>query len=77
MRRWSPEMARHVNEQQCQRARYQPGHHCGYIPAAVEPVRAALARQVPPHDPVELLTEFGGYEIAMLTGAILAAATRR
>jgi nicotinate-nucleotide--dimethylbenzimidazole phosphoribosyltransferase len=40
-------------------------------------LEAALARRVPPRDPVELLTEFGGYEIAMLTGAILAAAARR
>jgi len=40
-------------------------------------LEAAIARRVPPQDPVELLTEFGGYEIAMLTGAILAAAARR
>lgn len=40
-------------------------------------LEAALARRVPPRDPIELLTEFGGYEIAMLTGAILAAAARR
>ena len=40
-------------------------------------LEAAVARRVPPQDPVELLTEFGGYEIAMLTGAILAAAARR
>ncbi len=40
-------------------------------------LEAARARRVPPRDPVELLTEFGGYEIAMLTGAILAAAARR
>jgi nicotinate-nucleotide--dimethylbenzimidazole phosphoribosyltransferase len=38
---------------------------------------AAVARRAPPCDPLELLTEFGGYEIAMLTGAILAAAARR
>jgi nicotinate-nucleotide--dimethylbenzimidazole phosphoribosyltransferase len=40
-------------------------------------LEAALARRAPPRDPVELLTEFGGYEIAMLTGAILGAAARR
>jgi nicotinate-nucleotide--dimethylbenzimidazole phosphoribosyltransferase len=40
-------------------------------------LEAALARCAPPHDALELLTEFGGYEIAMLTGAILAAAARR
>jgi nicotinate-nucleotide--dimethylbenzimidazole phosphoribosyltransferase len=40
-------------------------------------LEAAVARRAPPHDAVELLTEFGGYEIAMLTGAILAAAARR
>jgi nicotinate-nucleotide--dimethylbenzimidazole phosphoribosyltransferase len=38
---------------------------------------AAVARRAPPGNPVELLTEFGGYEIAMLTGAVLAAAGRR
>jgi len=37
----------------------------------------ALARRAAPRDPVDLLTEFGGYEIAMLTGAVLAAAARR
>jgi nicotinate-nucleotide--dimethylbenzimidazole phosphoribosyltransferase len=37
----------------------------------------AIARRAPPSDAVELLTEFGGYEIAMLVGAILAAAGRR
>jgi nicotinate-nucleotide--dimethylbenzimidazole phosphoribosyltransferase len=40
-------------------------------------LEAAILRRAPPGDPVELLTEFGGYEIAMLTGAILAAAARR
>jgi nicotinate-nucleotide--dimethylbenzimidazole phosphoribosyltransferase len=40
-------------------------------------LQLAIARRAPPSDPVELLTEFGGYEIAMLTGAILAAAARR
>jgi nicotinate-nucleotide--dimethylbenzimidazole phosphoribosyltransferase len=38
---------------------------------------AALERRSAPHDPLELLGEFGGYEIAMLTGAMLAAAARR
>lgn len=38
---------------------------------------AALSRCAPPEDPLELLAEFGGYEIAMLTGAALAAAARR
>jgi len=38
---------------------------------------AALARRTPCADPVELLTEYGGYEIAMLVGAILAAAASR
>jgi len=40
-------------------------------------LEAAIARRLPPRDPVELLTEFGGYEIAMLTGAALAAAARQ
>src|ERR1700690_3752927 len=40
-------------------------------------LEVALARRAPPRDPLELLTEFGGYEIAMLTGAILGAAARR
>jgi len=40
-------------------------------------LQAALARRPASRDPVELLTQFGGYEIAMLTGAILAAAARR
>jgi nicotinate-nucleotide--dimethylbenzimidazole phosphoribosyltransferase len=38
---------------------------------------AAAARRTPPQDPVELLAEFGGYEIAMLVGAVLGAAARR
>ena len=38
---------------------------------------AAFGRRQPPQDPIELLTEFGGYEIAMLVGAIMGAALRR
>jgi nicotinate-nucleotide--dimethylbenzimidazole phosphoribosyltransferase len=38
---------------------------------------AAAARKAPPEDPIELLAEFGGYEIAMLVGAMLGAAARR
>src|SRR5579871_212350 len=38
---------------------------------------AALERRAAPEDPLELLAEFGGYEIAMLVGALLAAAARR
>jgi nicotinate-nucleotide--dimethylbenzimidazole phosphoribosyltransferase len=37
----------------------------------------ALERRDAPHQPLDLLAEFGGYEIAMLTGAILAAGARR
>jgi nicotinate-nucleotide--dimethylbenzimidazole phosphoribosyltransferase len=37
----------------------------------------ALARRAAPPDPLELLAEFGGFEIAMLTGAVLAGAARR
>jgi nicotinate-nucleotide--dimethylbenzimidazole phosphoribosyltransferase len=37
----------------------------------------ALKRRQPPRDPMGLLAEFGGYEIAMLAGAMLAAAARR
>jgi nicotinate-nucleotide--dimethylbenzimidazole phosphoribosyltransferase len=37
---------------------------------------SAWARRAPPQSPSELLSEFGGYEIAMLTGAALAAASR-
>jgi nicotinate-nucleotide--dimethylbenzimidazole phosphoribosyltransferase len=40
-------------------------------------LEAAVRRHPVPADPHELLTEFGGYEIAMLTGAILAGAARR
>ncbi len=34
-------------------------------------------RREPPRDPLELLAEFGGYEIAMLVGALTSAAARR
>lgn len=37
----------------------------------------AWARRAPPAEPLDLLTEFGGYEIAMLVGAALAAARER
>jgi nicotinate-nucleotide--dimethylbenzimidazole phosphoribosyltransferase len=37
----------------------------------------ALKRRAAPQDPLDLLAEFGGYEIAMLTGAVLGAAARR
>ena len=37
----------------------------------------ALERRAAPQDPLELLAEFGGYEIAMLAGAALAGAARQ
>jgi nicotinate-nucleotide--dimethylbenzimidazole phosphoribosyltransferase len=37
----------------------------------------ALQRRAAPRDPLELLAEFGGYEIAMLAGAMLEGAARR
>jgi nicotinate-nucleotide--dimethylbenzimidazole phosphoribosyltransferase len=37
----------------------------------------ALARRPAPQDPLDLLAEYGGYEIAMLTGAVMAGAARR
>jgi nicotinate-nucleotide--dimethylbenzimidazole phosphoribosyltransferase len=40
-------------------------------------LRAARERRAPPQDPIELLSEFGGCEIAMLVGAVLGAAERR
>jgi nicotinate-nucleotide--dimethylbenzimidazole phosphoribosyltransferase len=39
--------------------------------------RASAPARTAPGEPLELLTEFGGYEIAMLVGAILAGASRR
>ena len=57
------------------------GRGTGLDDAGLERKRATLAaaaaRRAPPQDPVELLTEFGGYEIAMLAGALLRAAERR
>jgi nicotinate-nucleotide--dimethylbenzimidazole phosphoribosyltransferase len=40
-------------------------------------LRTARERRAPPEDPVELLAEFGGCEIAMLVGAVLGAAAQR
>ena len=37
----------------------------------------ALKRRAAPRDPLELLAEFGGYEIAMLAGALLEGAAHR
>jgi nicotinate-nucleotide--dimethylbenzimidazole phosphoribosyltransferase len=37
----------------------------------------ALKRRRAPQDPLEWLTEYGGYEIAMLTGAVMAGAARQ
>jgi nicotinate-nucleotide--dimethylbenzimidazole phosphoribosyltransferase len=56
------------------------GRGTGLDDSGLERKRAALAtasRRVATADPVELLAQFGGYEIAMLTGALLAAAARR
>jgi nicotinate-nucleotide--dimethylbenzimidazole phosphoribosyltransferase len=57
------------------------GRGTGLDDAGLERKRATLAaaaaRRTPPRDPVELLAEFGGYEIAMLVGAVLGAAARR
>jgi nicotinate-nucleotide--dimethylbenzimidazole phosphoribosyltransferase len=57
------------------------GRGTGLDDAGLERKRAvlvqALERCAAPRDPMDLLTEFGGYEIAMLTGAVLAGAARR
>jgi nicotinate-nucleotide--dimethylbenzimidazole phosphoribosyltransferase len=43
----------------------------------IDTLSVAWGRRRPPLDPEELLAEFGGYEIAMLVGAILGAAANR
>ncbi len=57
------------------------GRGTGLDDAGLERKRAVLAaafrRRSPPQDPIELLAEFGGYEIAMLVGAVMGAAARR
>ena len=56
------------------------GRGTGLDDFGLERKRATLAtasQRLTKSDPIELLTEFGGYEIAMLTGALLAAAARR
>ncbi|MGH8326635.1 MAG: nicotinate-nucleotide--dimethylbenzimidazole phosphoribosyltransferase [Steroidobacteraceae bacterium] len=56
------------------------GRGTGIDDAGLERKRATLAtasRRIAKADPTELLAEFGGYEIAMLAGALLAAAARR
>ena len=57
------------------------GRGTGLDDQGLERKRAILAsafqRRAEPQDPVELLGEFGGYEIAMLTGAVLGAAAYR
>jgi nicotinate-nucleotide--dimethylbenzimidazole phosphoribosyltransferase len=56
------------------------GRGTGLDDAGLERKRALLAsasRRVGKAEPLELLAEFGGYEIAMLAGAALAAAARR
>jgi nicotinate-nucleotide--dimethylbenzimidazole phosphoribosyltransferase len=56
------------------------GRGTGLDDAGLERKRATLAaasRRVIRAEPLELLAEFGGYEIAMLVGALLAAAARR
>jgi nicotinate-nucleotide--dimethylbenzimidazole phosphoribosyltransferase len=40
-------------------------------------LRQALKRRSAPRDPLEWLTEYGGYEIAMLAGAVMAGAARQ
>ncbi len=57
------------------------GRGTGLDDAGLERKRAVLAsairRRPPPQHPLELLGEFGGYEIAMLVGALMGAAARR
>lgn len=57
------------------------GRGTGLDDAGLERKRQVLERALQhrpaPLDPLELLAEFGGYEIAMLAGALLAAAARR
>jgi nicotinate-nucleotide--dimethylbenzimidazole phosphoribosyltransferase len=56
------------------------GRGTGLDDAGLERKRATLAAasaRVATEDPLELLAQFGGFEIAMLTGAILACAARR
>jgi nicotinate-nucleotide--dimethylbenzimidazole phosphoribosyltransferase len=56
------------------------GRGTGLDDAGLDRKRATLAaasRRLTRDEPLELLAEFGGYEIAMLTGALLAAAARR
>jgi nicotinate-nucleotide--dimethylbenzimidazole phosphoribosyltransferase len=43
----------------------------------IDTLSGAWRRRAPPEDPKELLAEFGGYEIAMLVGAILGSAANR
>jgi len=56
------------------------GRGTGLDDAGVERKRATLdaaSKRIASADTLQLLREFGGYEIAMLTGAMLAAASRR
>jgi nicotinate-nucleotide--dimethylbenzimidazole phosphoribosyltransferase len=56
------------------------GRGTGLDDAGLDRKRATLAtasRRVAAGDALQLLSEFGGYEIAMLVGALLAAAARR
>jgi nicotinate-nucleotide--dimethylbenzimidazole phosphoribosyltransferase len=49
----------------------------GGLSRKIDTLSGAWQRRAPPEDPEELLTEFGGYEIAMLVGAILGSAANR